>query len=128
VGTSATVASGSVEEMTLSVSRFASRLFGVKESTVKCVFEQFKAFDKQSTRGVALVKPEPTAPVAELLSQLVNLSSLDHDDINFGQLVELYHKLSGFNGDNDKCHDSFMNNPIVVDLMLKYLNSRKNYN
>src|SRR6056297_1413903 len=55
VGTSATVASGSVEEMTRSVRRFASRLFGVEASSVKCVFEQFKAFDKLSLKELALI-------------------------------------------------------------------------
>lgn len=120
VGTSATVASGSVEEMTGSVSRFASRLFGVKESSVKCVFEQFKAFDKLTAKDMPLVKPEPKVPVAELLSQLVTHSSLDQDDIDPGQLYQLYRQLSGFNGTDEACHDSFMRNPIVVDLMLKY--------
>ncbi|MFW6262916.1 MAG: DEAD/DEAH box helicase, partial [Thermotogota bacterium] len=121
VGTSATVASGSLEEMTRSVSRFASRLFGVTEASVKCVFEQFKAFDKLSTEKPALDKPKPTVAVAEMLSKLVNLSSLDRDEIDSGQLYELYRQLSGFNGIDEACHDSFMNNAIVVDLMIKYI-------
>ncbi|HOO33985.1 MAG TPA: DEAD/DEAH box helicase [Thermotogota bacterium] len=120
VGTSATVASGTDEEKREAVSRFAARLFGVAADSVKCVFEQYKDVIETNSGGHVPLNPLPGCDVLELLERLVQISSADVAVINRTELYEIYRSLSGIDCPDSECLSSFRQNPIILDMMLRY--------